>query len=355
VEIAAEGILRLQILRCYTRIMNTDPRSLADFSNHELLQRVESLASKERAATAQLIAALAELDARRLYLGQGFSSLFAYCTRQLKLSEHAAYGRIEAARVVRRFPSVLTLIADGLLTLTNLCLLAPHLTAHNCATVVAAAVHKSKREVERQVAELRPVADVPSTVRKLPQRSAPLERSELFDGTDAGSTPSTPRSPKRYKVQFTITQETHDKLCHAQNLLRHSGSYIDPAVVFDRALTILIAELERTKLGHCSRPRQGRVARPGSRHLPRAVRRDVWKRDGGQCAFIGSAGRCTERRHLEFHHVVPFASGGPSTVANIELRCRAHNAYEAELHFGLTESSFLRERQETPEIHATPR
>jgi hypothetical protein len=40
---------------------------------------------------------------------------------------------------------------------------------------------------------------------------------------------------------------------------------------------------------------------------------------------------------------VPFASGGAATVANIALRCRAHNAYEAEQHFG---SVVLREREE---------
>jgi hypothetical protein len=57
--------------------------------------------------------ALGELDARRLYLGEGCSSLFAYCTQVLHLSEHAAYGRIEAARAARQWPIVLDLLADG--------------------------------------------------------------------------------------------------------------------------------------------------------------------------------------------------------------------------------------------------
>ena len=41
-----------------------------------------------------------------------------------------------------------------------------------------------------------------------------------------------------------------------------------------------------------------------------------------------------ETAFLEFHHVVPYADGGAATVANIELRCRAHNQYEASLFFG---------------------
>ena len=49
--------------------------------------------------------------------------------------------------------------------------------------------------------------------------------------------------------------------------------------------------------------------------------------------LVGPHGRCTERAFLEFHHRQPYAAGGKATVDNIELRCRAHNAYEAQLFF----------------------
>src|SRR5262245_35833810 len=84
-----------------------------------------------------------------------------------------------------------------------------------------------------------------------------------------------------------------------------------------------------------SKPRRGRPMRPGSRHIPAKVKREVWLRDGGRCAFVGRNGRrCTERAFLEFHHEEPYAIGGEPTVANISLRCRAHNVYESELVFG---------------------
>ena len=66
----------------------------------------------------------------------------------------------------------------------------------------------------------------------------------------------------------------------------------------------------------------------------RHVKREVWARDQGQCAFIGSLGRCIETSRLEFHHVTPFALGGATDVANISLRCRAHNSFESERVFG---------------------
>ena len=44
--------------------------------------------------------------------------------------------------------------------------------------------------------------------------------------------------------------------------------------------------------------------------------------------------RCKERSFLELHHIQPFALGGEATTGNIALRCRGHNAQEAELVFG---------------------
>lgn len=76
--------------------------SVRSMSDEQLIEHVEQAAAQERDATVQLIALLAEMDARRLFLGQGYSSLFVYCTKRLHLSEHAAYGRIEAARAARK-------------------------------------------------------------------------------------------------------------------------------------------------------------------------------------------------------------------------------------------------------------
>jgi hypothetical protein len=143
----------------------------AALSDHELLQHVKRLAANERHATAQLVAHLAEVDARRLYLGEGCSSLFTYCSQVLHLSEHAAYGRIEAARAARKFPALLDALASGALHLTAVTLIASHLTPENVQRVIAAATHKTKRDVEELVVALRPQAPVPSSVRKIPQRT----------------------------------------------------------------------------------------------------------------------------------------------------------------------------------------
>ena len=108
------------------RFMRDEASDHATLSDADLLREVRRLVSRERAATATLIAALGELDVRRLYLAEGWSSLFTYCTQVLHLSEHAAYGRIEAARAARKWPIVLELLAEGSLHLTAIALLGRH-------------------------------------------------------------------------------------------------------------------------------------------------------------------------------------------------------------------------------------
>jgi len=109
--------------------------------------------------------------------------------------------------------------------------------------------------------------------------------------------------------------------------------------VIARALKVLVRELEKEKIAATDRPRNGRGTDPRSRHIPAEVKRQVWKRDGGQCAFVAHNGRrCIECGFLEFHHVEPYADGGKATVDNLELRCRAHNGFEADLHFGRARS-----------------
>jgi hypothetical protein len=337
--------------------------SFSNLSDDQLLAEVKRLVAHERSATAALIRSLMELDARRLYLGEGCSSLFTYCTQILRLAEGSAYNRIEAARAARRFPIILDVLDDGSVTLTAVRLLAPHLTHDNHRDVLASARHKTKREVELLIAALSPKPDTRSVVRKLampsvvaiplpagtpcPEPIAAVEHRPEASAADITESPRrahlAPLTPERYKVQLTISRETHDRLRRIQDLLRHVIPNGDPAEIFDRALTVLLADLERRRYAATPNPRAGRNQAVQSRHIPAAVKREVWKRDEGRCAFVGAKGRCNETGFLEFHHVEPFAAGGGAAATNIELRCRAHNQFEASLYFGTAAPELVRE------------
>jgi hypothetical protein len=344
-------------------MMNTNLLALASgLSDPDLLARIAALAGKEREASVELVAHLAELDTRAsLYAAHGYGSVFTYCREALKLSEDAACNRISAARSCRRYPVILDALASGALSLTSVRMLSPHLTPGNHAAVLARASGLSRREIEALVAELAPRPDVPSSVRKLPgvmppaptapEATAELASEPVLPIISPAPTPPTRRpivettSPERYRVQFTIGKESHDKLRRVQALLRREIPDGDPGAIFDRAIALLLDKVEKAKLGATTKPRTPAPIRPGadgqissgatSRHTPNDARRSAWRHDGGQCAFVSKEGRrCTERAFLEFHHIRPYALGGPTTAENISLRCRRHNRYEAELVFG---------------------
>ena len=324
--------------------------NIARLSNDQLIAETKTAAFDERRATVHLIALLAECDARKLYLGQGCASLFAYCTDVLHLSEHAAYHRIEAARAARNFPVILDRLAAGELTLTAVGLLRPQLTDANHLALLDAARHQPKREVERLIASLSPKPDVPTLVRRVPvikplrtggtvtPSDMPRPAVDLFAHevkVEGNVRKHAPVSDDRYLLRLTIDGGTRAKLDRARDLLGHAIPNGDPGAIVDRALTVLIEQLERSKMAATPRPRSSRaVPKSTTRYIPATVRRAVWARDGGRCTFTGAEGRCRETGRLELHHVTPYARGGRTDTANLTLRCRAHNAFEARLDFG---------------------
>jgi len=77
------------------------------------------------------------------------------------------------------------------------------------------------------------------------------------------------------------------------------------------------------------------MTRPRSKALPRAVRREVFARDGEQCSFVSEAGvRCDARSFLEIDHIHPKALGGEDSAVNTRLLCATHNRLAAERVFG---------------------
>jgi len=263
-------------------------------SDHDLLARIGVLAGREREATVELVAHLAVLDARpALFAAAGHGPLFTYCTEVLRLSEDATCNRIQAARACRDFPVILDRLASGAMSLTSVRILRPHLTPENHEAVIARACGRSRREIEALVAELSPRPDVPSSVRKLPTATptpvptpvpmlvpaatSPATRVEA--PTLASPEPAPPvssppplvtrrpiietTSPARYRVQFTIGEQSHDKLRRLQALLRREIPDGDPAAIFDRAITLLLEKVEKAKLGAAAKPRP-RPIRPGA-------------------------------------------------------------------------------------------
>jgi len=174
-----------------------------------------------------------------------------------------------------------------------------------------------------------PSPTVSSATMAEPSSHVDRERAAALENTGR------PNVETRYLLRVALSKATEIKLRRAQALLSHAVPTGDLAEVLDRALEQLIVELEKRKAGVGARETQRRAESGGKRHIPVAVRRAVWRRDGGRCTFVNKSGaRCKADRWLEYDHVQPVARGGTATVDGIRLRCRAHNQLEAERIFG---------------------
>jgi hypothetical protein len=290
---------------------------LGALSNREVLQGLRSVLVASRRLTAEVVAHLSEVEERRLHLEAGYSSMFDYCVQRLGLSEGAAYRRYQVARLARRFPAILGLLASGELSLSVLVLLKAHLNASNASALLAAVARCSVARAREVLVEWFPQPDVPSYLRKLPERSglaapeALAERPACAEqpvfaafglksekvaeavrlptasvssarptaecghtaprGSVSRSHPEPPGlpcpplhpaparieplSPGRYKVQLTADATLKAQLELARALMRHAVPNGDFGVIIGRALELLIERLKKERFG--ARPRRG--------------------------------------------------------------------------------------------------
>src|SRR6478735_691835 len=299
-----------------------DEGQIRALGDDELLAELLGLVRRDHALLAELLAHLAELDQRRLYLDLGFPSLPAYCTTALGMCESTAGRRITAARVCRKFPEVLARVASGELHLSAVCSMSPHLDWNNAPELIEVCSNQSRRKVDEILAARFPRADVQEKVR--------------LD----------PLSEDRYGLHFTIDAEALAELEQVRALARHRLPGGELSELFKMAMRTLRAELEKQRFSASKKKRtekkpeatavpdeaakgstlpssdcvksrasqrppagaaQDRVARRPSAE----VAREVYARDEGRCTFVAQNGRrCGAREFLEFDHVQPCALGG---------------------------------------------
>ena len=407
-------------------------REVSGCTDPELMKRLQLLAASDRKLVARLVVYLGEVDARGLFREHAYSNMHDFVVKELRMSDAEAYLRVQAARMARSYPVMISLLATGDVHLSTLRQIAPVLTPENHMQWLERIRGKTKREVECLLAELYPKPDAPSRTRRLPEQRSGARAAarahvstsldlQLTAATAATTSPTahgdvtgfgtaetasaasetpgvgpansspaaspsatttpakrfdaasveefflepppaersswTPLGAGRYRLQWTAHQALHDKLEQLKHLMRHQVPDGNLAVIVERAVDLLLDKTLKARFGvkapSDSRPAPTQHAHPSdgpttqvcasdhktpassSRHIARAVAREVFLRDQGQCSFVGSnAKRCCERGLLELHHVVPFARGGEASVENIRLVCRAHNSLLAEQDFG---------------------
>lgn len=267
--------------------------SLDHLNDTELRRGLFHWGSQERSSTAMFIAHIAEFDRRRLYVAEGYPSMFEYCVRELKLSEGGTYRRIRAARAAKQHPQILEMLSEGRLSLTVVVLLSPSLTPENCDELLRLTAFRSASEVERLLAERFPRPNVPTVMRPLGQglpspaaaSHSASSQGDLMNVPTIGSETSKtlgseltltsvetpmishfseaptrpalvePVVPGRFALQTTVDREFRELLQEAQALLSHAVQPKDIGEILKRGLERLVRELRRRKYAEVMKPR----------------------------------------------------------------------------------------------------
>jgi 5-methylcytosine-specific restriction endonuclease McrA len=329
--------------------------TVSDLSDNALVGRVVQIRKQERSLLVEFLRCLIELDRRRTVLAMGFSSMFSFCVEQLGCSKAAAFRRTTAARLLSRFPLVADYLFDGRLNLTTLVELRDVLEESRMVEILDRAAGRTEDQVKELVAALRPQPAPSDLLRRLPTPrndsggsgrapSATLSPSAAavmpVVATPSPRPHTNPRArlepiaPERHVLRVTVGAEFVADLEAVRAALSHQLPGASLEQVLHECMRVTLRTVEKRRRG-TGKKATSKAPPPGSRYVPVAISDEVWRRDEGQCAFVGSTGRrCGSRHLLQLHHLDPSGKGGPTTAANISLRCRAHNLHAAEQDYG---------------------
>jgi hypothetical protein len=307
---------------------------------------------------ADFLVALAEFDRQRLWVQLGFSNLFDFLHRELRLSRGSAHYRKVAAQLVQRFPEVVEPLRSGKLCITVVLELAKVITPENRADVLPRFFGLSKQEAKAVAVEIRPAEVVPrkEMVTALPVvsrapagvvqpvepgRAVELGANELpkkaslpmFAPPERSSSVE-PLTPDLRRLHMTVSKQFLDKLESARKGQGHAQPGASAEKVLEAALDLMLAHQAKRR-AEVRRPQRNPRPTKNPCHVPAAVKRAVWARDEGKCQWrLDSGGICGSTLRLEIDHVRPLACGGQSTVANCRLACRFHNQLAARQVYG---------------------
>ncbi len=354
----------------------------------ELTENLASLLRREHDALAQFLVALVDFDRRRAWVELGYSSLFYFLRRELRLSSAAAQYRKIAAELIQEIPGIVEPLRRGDLCLTSIIEAAKVVTLENWETLLPRFYGLSRREAMEVVAELQPhpapplrtvvtpVRPVVASGRDAPAPQAfalgdpgePRGISEVSAGPDESSLgvtspgeveitvrppavplPITPVTPpgqlevepvtvepltaELSRLHLTVSRNRLRKLEAAADALSHAMPGATEAELLEAGLDLLLAQAAKRR-GLVEKP-QKKVRPSNGDRIPAHVRREVWKRDGGKCQWVLESGElCGATRNLELDHIHPRSLGGPSTADNLRVACRFHNGLAARLVLG---------------------
>src|SRR5262245_51593943 len=127
--------------------------SLGFLSDQQVRDGALAAVANERESTLVVLNFLIGIEKRRLYLEDGYSSVFEFCTAAWGYSSSAAWRRIQTARCIVKFPRILEMLERNEVNPSTIAQASRILNEKNCDEVLARICRKSQREVESIVPE----------------------------------------------------------------------------------------------------------------------------------------------------------------------------------------------------------
>ncbi|MGZ3652903.1 MAG: HNH endonuclease [Bdellovibrionota bacterium] len=278
---------------------------MKNLNDENLLTEIQRAVKVERAAITQVLQYLAEVEVRNLHLARGYSSLWDFATKYLGYSEGEAYARIQAMRLIREVPSAEEEIRNGKISLTV------------AADTKSAFVKESKRRKAPLAAEEK--QKIFDEVKGKSKREAEKVFQNHFGG---------PRNDASEKLVIHASAETLAKIEELKGLYAHQNFDGDISKLFELMLDVSLKEAKKKRTEEPARPVH-KPSRPQSRHIPRRVRREVWRNANHECSYVDpvTGRKCGSKHALELDHVQEWSRGGTHDPENLRLLCSAHNKF----------------------------
>ena len=251
-------------------------KAIALLSEAELLQKTSHLVQEERRITLDLIEHLREIQTRRLHESLGYSSLHAFVTGHLGLSEGAAQRRISALYLSKELPEVTEKIQSGALSLSSVSSLQTFFKNQKKLGMKPSV--EEKREVIAQVEG--------------------LSRKETEKALYAIQPEAIPQAANAAKV--SLPEATLAKLQKLQAYWSHKMPEASHEEILDRLIADALTIEEKKRFGTGETKPTPPVVRshsaaeyniPTRPAIPAEMRRQVWRKAQARCEFTSSQGR----------------------------------------------------------------
>ena len=321
--------------------------SLQNLNNHDLLSGFKTLVQRERRVSREVLEYIAEIESRRIFLNEGYTSTHDWLVAVHNYSHGAAGRRVSAARMLCAVPEISEKIETGEFCMSSL------------SRIQSAIRIEEKRSGEVMSAEKK--SEMLDEIELKPKAEIERSLAELFSSTAPAREMRQPKADGFTRMHVTFSEEQMQKIERAAELLSHkteSASIADALVAMAEIIIASNDPLEKivkprnknndAQVDRCgvltgdapatwlATPNKTAAIKPSTRNF-------VFRRDDGRCQFETADGVvCGSRKFTQIDHMLPRALGGSNDVENLRVLCRSHNLLMAEQVFGAAKMASYR-------------